>query len=225
MVKKIIILAAFILLFFSQQIFADTIYLKNCNRLKGIITKETDKSVELKINPGAKVTFSKEDIKSIEKESEEQHAKLEAEWDIGRNKLEVGEITKDVFEEEQLKKGLVKYKDRWVTPEEKERVQAASLAKDADNGSGERRVSLKDDKIAGSAIAKKLLTKGNWFLRESEHFSIFYRDLVQAKIVSDKAEYYFEKIVYDLGYEKDLKWDKKCQVFIVESVAKWKERV
>src|SRR3989338_139314 len=223
MVKKIIILAAFILLFFSQQIFADTIYLKNGNRLKGIITKETDKSVELKINPGAKVTFSKSDVKSVERDSEEQHAKLEAEWDIGRNKLEVGEITKDVFEEEQLKKGLVKYKDKWVTPEEKERVQAASLAKDADKGSGERRVSLKDDKIAGSAIAKKLLTKGNWFLRESEHFSIFYRDLVQAKIVGDKAEYYFEKIVYDIGYEKDLKWDKKCQVFIVEGVAKWKD--
>lgn len=219
--KKIIFIITII--FLSKSSFADTIYLKNGNRLKGIITKETDKSVELKINPGAKVTFSKEDIKSIEKESEEQHAKLEAEWDIGRNKLEVGEITKDVFEEEQLKKGLVKYKDRWVTPEEKERVQAASLAKDADKGSGERRVSLKDDKIARSAIAKKLLTKGNWFLRESEHFSIFYRDLVQAKIVGDKAEYYFEKIVYDLGYEKDLKWDKKCQVFIVESVAKWKD--
>mgnify|MGYP001574205042 CR=1 FL=1 len=211
------------LLFLSQQVFADTIYLKNGNRLEGIITKETDKSVELKINPGAKVTFSKSDVKSVERDSEEQHAKLEAEWDIGRNKLEVGEITKDVFEEEQLKKGLVKYKDKWVTPEEKERVQAAILARDADKGSGERRVSLKDDKIARSAVARKLLTKGNWFLRESEHFSIFYRDLVQAKIVGDKAEYYFEKIVYDLGYEKDLKWDKRCQVFIVESVDKWKD--
>ena len=182
------------LLFLSQQVFADTIYLKNGNRLKGIITKETDKSVELKINPGAKVTFSKSDVKSVERDSEEQHAKLEAEWDIGRNKLEVGEITKDVFEEEQLKKGLVQYKDKWVTPEDKERLQSASLARDADKGSGEKRVSLKDYKIARSNIAKKLLTKGNWFLRESEHFSIFYRDLSQAKIVGDKAEYYFEKI-------------------------------
>lgn len=223
MVKKIIIPVIFVLLFFSQQIFADMIYLKNGNRVKGIITKETDKSVEVKINPGAKVTFSMEDIKNIEKESEEQHAKLEEEWGIGKNKADVKEITKDVFEEEQLKKGLVKYKDEWMTQEEKERLQIASLARDADKGSGEKRFSLKDDNTARSAIAKKLLTKGNWFLRESEHFSVFYRDLSQAKIVSDKAEYYFEKIIYDLGYEKDFKWDRKCQVFIVESPDKWKE--
>ena len=223
MVKKIIIPVIFVLLFFSQQIFADMIYLKKGNRVKGIITKETDKSVEVKINPGAKVTFSMEDIKNIEKESEEQHAKLEEEWGIGKNKADVKEITKDVFEEEQLKKGLVKYKDEWMTQEEKERLQIASLARDADKGSGEKRFSLKDDNTARSAIAKKLLTKGNWFLRESEHFSVFYRDLSQAKIVSDKAEYYFEKIIYDLGYEKDFKWDRKCQVFIVESPDKWKE--
>lgn len=223
MVKKIIIPVIFVLLFFSQQIFADMIYLKNGNRVKGIITKEMDKSVEVKINPGAKVTFSREDIKSIERESEEQRAKLEEEWGIGRNKADVKEITGDIFEEEQLKKGLVKYKGEWVTQEDKERLQAASLARDADKSSGEKRVSLKDDNIARSAIAKKLLAKGNWFLRESEHFSVFYRDLSQAKIVSDKAEYYFEKIIYDLGYEKDFKWDRKCQVFIVENADKWKE--
>ena len=224
MVKKIILFIIFIFLFFAQQIFADIVYLKNGNRLRGIITKETDKSVELKINPGAKVTFSKDDVKSIDRETKEQHAKLEEEWGIGKNKTEVKEMTKDVFEEEQLKKGMVKYKDNWVTPEEKERLQVASLARDADKGSNERRFSLKDDKnIARSNMAKKLLFKGNWFLRESEHFSIFYRDLSQAKIVGDKAEYYFEKIVYDLGYEKDLKWNKKCQVFIVESTDKWKD--
>lgn len=223
MIRKIIIIISFMLLFFSQQVFADMIYLKNGNRVKGIITKETDKSVEVKINPGAKVTFSMNDIKNIEKESEEQHVKLEEEWGVGRNKAVVKEIEGDVFEEEQLEKGLVKYKNEWVTPEEKERLQVSSLARDADKDSGEKRVSLKDNNITRSNIAKKLLSKGNWFLRESEHFSVFYRDLAQAKIVSDKAEYYFEKIVYDLGYEKDFKWERRCQVFIVENADKWKE--
>ncbi|MDP2981008.1 MAG: hypothetical protein Q8N67_02960, partial [Candidatus Omnitrophota bacterium] len=223
MIRKIYIIFIFLFLFSGQKMFADTVYLKNGNRVKGIITRETDKSVELKINPGAKVTFSKDDIKSMEKESEEQHSKMEESWGIGRNKAEVKEIARDVFEEEQLKKGLVKYKDAWMTPEEKERLQVASLAKDSDKGFGEKRFSLKDDNMARSDIAKKLLAKGNWFLRESEHFSVFYRDLNQAKIVSDKAEYYFEKIIYDLGYEKDFKWDRKCQVFIVESPDKWKD--
>jgi hypothetical protein len=223
MIKKITVFITVLFLFSCQKMFADTVYLKNGNRVKGIVTKETDKSVEMKINPGAKVTFSKDDIKSMEKESEEQHAKLEEEWGLAKNKTEVRDIEKDVFEEEQLKKGLVKYKDQWVTSEEKEKLQVASLARDADKGSGERRFSLKDDNAARSDSAKKLLAKGNWFLRESEHFSVFYRDLSQAKIVSDKAEYYFEKIIYDLGYEKDFKWDRKCQVFIVESPEQWKE--
>jgi len=223
MSRKIPLLVILIVLFFSQQIFADIVYLKNGNRLRGIISKETDKSVELKINHGAKVTFSKDDVKSIDRETKEQHAKLEEEWGLNSNKAEVKGISKDVFEEEQLKKGLVKYKDRWVTPDEKEKLQAAGLARDADKGMGERRVSLKEDGVVRSNTAKKLLSKGNWFLRESEHFSVFYRDLNQAKIVGDKAEYYFEKIVYDLGYEKDLKWDKKCQVFIVETADKWKD--
>ncbi|MFA5388461.1 MAG: peptidase MA family metallohydrolase [Candidatus Omnitrophota bacterium] len=224
MIKKIFISIVFMVLFPCGQAFCDMVYLNNGNRVRGIITKETDKSVELKINLGAKVTFSKNDIKSIERESEEQHAKLEKAWGAGRNRTEVREITKDIFEEEQLAKGLVKYKDKWVTPEEKERLQVAGLAMDAHKGSEERRFSLKDDNNTDrSDIAKKLLVKGNWFLRESEHFSIFYRDLGQAKIVGDKAEYYFEKILYDLGYEKELKWDKKCQVFIVESVDKWKD--
>lgn len=223
MIRKIPIIIISMLLFFSQALFADIVYLKNGNRVKGIITKETDKSVELIINMGAKVTFSKDDIKNIEKESIEQHAKMKEGWDIGKNKAEVREIGRDIFEEEQLGKGLVKYKDQWVTPEEKEKLQVISLAKDSDKGFGEKRFLLKDDNVARSDIAKKLLAKGNWFLRESEHFSVFYRDLSQAKIVSDKAEYYFEKIVYDLGYEKDFKWERKCQVFIVESPDKWKD--
>jgi len=204
------------------NIYADIIYLKNGNRLRGIVTKETDRSVELKINPGAKVTFSKGDVKSVEVESETERAKLEEEWGAGENKLEVREIAKDVYEEDQLKKGFVRYRDKWVTPQEKERLQAANLANDTDKGSGEKRFFLRDDKVTRSNIAKKLLAKGNWFSRESEHFYIFYRDVSQAKIVGDKAEYYFEKILYDLNYDKDLKWDKKCQVFIVDSVDKWK---
>lgn len=59
-------------------------------------------------------------------------------------------------------------------------------------------------------------------MRETEHFSIFYENAAQAKIVSDKAEYYFEKITYDLSYEEEIDWDVKCQVYIVEDSAKWK---
>ena len=109
MVKKIIIFSACLFLSSLFECFADTVYLKNGSRVSGIITKEDEKAVEIKINIGAKVTFSREDIQVIEKESDEKNSRMEEAWEAGRNKSEVQEITNDVFEEEQIKKGLVKY--------------------------------------------------------------------------------------------------------------------
>jgi hypothetical protein len=216
------IIFIFVLLFFTKSSFADAIYLKNGNKVKGIVTQETDTSVELKINFGSKVVFSKEDITNIERDSQDEHIKLEEAWSAEKNKLEAREISKNIFEQELLEKGFVKYQDKWVRPEEKERMQVASFTWYKDRGQGERRFSLKKDNLARSDIAKKLLSNNSWLFRESEHFIVFYNELSQAKIVSDKAEYYFEKIAYDLGRENDLKWNKKCQIFIVESADKWK---
>jgi len=223
MLKHIIFIGIFIISLFSPAIAsADTIYLKNGSKVSGIITKETEKSVEIKINIGAKVTFSREDIKDIERDSDEKNTKMEELWQIQRGKNEVEEIEKSASLEENIKKGLVQYKGEWVTPEEKERLVASNLAKYSERDNEEKRFLSKDDKMARSNFAKKLLAKGNWFLKESKNFSIFYRDASHVKLISDKAEYYFEKIAYDLGYEKELKWDKKCQVFIVENTDKWK---
>lgn len=220
--KIILILIFYIALFPPAIASADAIYLKNGSKVSGIITKETEKSVEIKINIGAKVTFSREDIKDIEMDSDEKNTKMEEVWQIERGKSEVDEIEKNASVEENIKKGLVEYKGGWVTPEEKERLVGSNLAKYSERDNEEKRFLSKDDKMARSNFAKKLLAKGNWFLKESKNFSIFYRDAAQVKLISDKAEYSFEKIAYDLGYEKELKWDKKCQVFIVENTDKWK---
>ncbi len=222
MSKIIIFIIPFLILpFFTGDIFADNIYLKNGNKISGIITNEGDESIEIKINIGAAVTFSKRDIERIERDTDAGHAKLESEWQEERIRRGTGEAA--VLKEEQIEKGLVDYEGEWVTPEEKERLQAANIAKDVDKGHTETRFSAKNDKGKRSALAKKLLDKGNWFVRETEHFAIYYRDLAQAKLISDKAEYYFEKISYDLGYENEIDWDKKCHVYILESADKWKD--
>lgn len=206
----------------GSAVFADTIHLKNGNKVSGIITKESEDSVEIKINIGAVVAFSKEDIDRVEKESDGERSKIEEDWEAERAQREeiVAQEADESFKEEQSEKGLVEYEGEWVTPEEKERLQAASIASERHS---ETRFSKKEDKKKRSDFSKKLLAKGNWFVRETEHFSIYYRDKAQAKIVSDKAEYYFEKISYDLGYEDEIEWDRKCQVYIVENIDKWKK--
>ncbi|MBU1147170.1 MAG: hypothetical protein KKD11_02360 [Candidatus Omnitrophica bacterium] len=218
MLRKLVIVAIVSLLSSNTLLYADTIHLKNGNKVSGIITKEDEEFVQIKINIGATVAFSKEDIKNIKRDSGDAHAEMKESWEDEKAKREVV----DFDAEERTEKGLVEYEGKWVMPEEKERLQAANIAGDVNKEEKKRKFSFDEDKEKRSDFATKLLQKGKWFLKETEHFSIFYTDLAQAKIVSDKAEYYFEKISYDLGYEGQIKWKAKCQVYIVESADKWK---
>jgi len=223
MIRKIIGFIICIIFVCSAPVFADTVHLKNGNKISGIITKENETSIEIKINIGATVSFSKEDIGRIERDSDAEHTKIQDSWEDERSSKKVEAIEEEAFIEQQKQKGLIEHEGEWVTPEEKERLQAKGIAKGFDKAHKKRRFSYKRDKGERSSFADKLLARGEWFVRETEHFSVFYRDVAQAKIVSDKAEYYFEKISYDLGYEGKIKWDKKCQVYIEEDVDKWKK--
>lgn len=223
MLRKIVFLGIPILFLLAGICFADTIYLKNGSKVSGIITKEDENSVQVKINIGAIVTFSREDIERIERDAEAEHAKMKEEWESEKASRDIVKTEEESFEAEQKERGLVEHEGKWISPEEKERLQAANIAKGIDGDHSEKRFLYKEDKKRRSEFSKKLLEKGNWFTRETEHFSIFYRDASHAKIISDKAEYYFEKIAYDLGYEDEIDWDKKCQIYIVENVDKWKD--
>ena len=216
--RKVTFFIAIYIALLSSSLFADTIHLKNKNKVSGIITKEDEESVQIKINIGATVTFLREDIETIERDSGDAHDEMKQSWEDGKAEREA----EDIDIEEKIEKGLVEYEGKWVTPEERERYQAADIAGGVKKEEKKRRFSFGDDNEKRSDFATKLLKKGKWFLKETEHFSIFYTDLAQAKIVSDKAEYYFEKIAYDLGYEGQIKWKTKCQVYVVESVDKWK---
>lgn len=222
MLRKIIFVIILIFLFSAATLHADTLYLKNGNKISGIITRESEDSVEIRINIGAIVAFSKDDVERIERDSTDAHAEMKEAWENEKARRKVEEITDAVFIEKQKGKGLVEYKDKWVTPEEKERMQAASIAGGFDSGHSRARFSVKKNKKKRSTFANKLVARDEWFVKDTEHFSVYYTDISQAKIVSDKAEYYFEKITYDLGYEGQIKWDKKCRVYIVESVDKWR---
>lgn len=52
---------------------------------------------------------------------------------------------------------------------------------------------------------------------------MYYEDIMQSKMVADKAEYYYEKIAYDLDYDKTIYWPQKCEVFIIPSKEKWQQ--
>ena len=220
MIKKIIFIILCSLLLFFKNSFADSIHLKNGNKVNGIIVKETEVSVDIKINIGAVVTFSRDDIERIERDAGSERSKIEESWEITKAQRKAREESLST-QDRRPDDGLVEYKGEWMTSEEKERLQAASIVNETDKGFGEKKVSYGKEKGKASSFAAKILAKGNWYKKETENFMIFYRDLEQAKIVSDKAEYYFEKITYDLGYEGEIQWKDKCRVYIVENIDKW----
>jgi len=220
MLKKVVFTIG-ISLWWVVSLYADTVYLKNGNKVSGIITKEDENSVEIKINIGAVVVFSRQDIERVEKDSDEARAKIESLWESERKKKELAEMEEALSIEAADRSGLVEYDGKWVTPQEKERLEAASIAGELLSGQKDKRFSSRLDKLTRSNFARRLLEKGNWFIKETENFSVFYREPSQAKIITDKAEYYFEKILYDLGYEKEIKWKERCQVYIVENQERW----
>jgi len=80
MISKISVIIVFFLASFITEIKADTIYLRNGNRIEGLITEENDKGVELDVGFGT-VKFSRQEIKSIYKSSQEETALIRKEWE------------------------------------------------------------------------------------------------------------------------------------------------
>lgn len=202
---------------------ADVICLKNENIIEGIILQETDEGIELEVFPESKITFSKEDVAFVKRWEEEKNLTLRKKWLDDQKEREEAERARQEFEREQRAKGLVKYGGKWIPEAEKERLEAGRYI--------EETLSRKEDEGAiverrtRTELARTLLAQEEWHYRETEHFVVYYQDLEQAKVVSDRAEYHYEKIFYDLTYEEAGEWKEKCEVFILPNQDKWRKYV
>ena len=110
-------------LFITAQCPADTIYLKNGSQIEGIITRETDDSVYIEM-PGGNMSLTKNQIKSIQRSPAEQAEKIQEKWEQDRKMKEREEATRAQFADQQRAKGLVQYKETWITPEKRAEIKA-----------------------------------------------------------------------------------------------------
>ncbi len=207
----------------AHQAGADLICLKNGNIIEGIIVQNTVKILELEVFLGAKITFSKQDIAYLKKWEKEKNQELRKKWLEDRKAREEAELARQKFEVEQKAKGLVKHRGKWVELSEKDKLQTREFINQVLREKVDRGEIVKSGRRQRSEIARSLLAKGSWQYRQTEHFIVYYEDLIQSKIVADRAEYYYEKIAYDLDYNKIIYWPQKCEVFIVPDEEKWEE--
>ncbi len=70
--------------------------------------------------------------------------------------------------------------------------------------------------------AQTLLAEGEWEVRKTQHFTIYYQNTLQGKAISNRAEYYLEKIVDDLRMRRSHDWRKKFTVYVVSDEAQWR---
>ena len=114
--------------FAAVHAWGDTIYLKKGGRITGVVSKESETSIEIKSNMGT-IVLSRGAIAKIEKTSTEENSALESQWKQERDKEK--EKTKEAkrFEEEQRAKGYVKFQGTRV-PAEKAYEAETGIAKE-----------------------------------------------------------------------------------------------
>jgi len=95
---------------------ADTVYLKKGGKVMGVISSETEGSIEIKSNLGT-IVLSKGAIAKIERSKPDENKVLESQWQEEREQEKAKVKQSKLFEEEQRAKGMVKYQGTWVPAE------------------------------------------------------------------------------------------------------------
>lgn len=94
----------------------DIVYLKKGGHITGVVSKESETSIEIRSNMGT-IVLSRGAIAKIEKTTAEENSALESQWKQERDKEKEKVKEAKRFEEEQRAKGYVKFQDTWVPAE------------------------------------------------------------------------------------------------------------
>jgi hypothetical protein len=109
----------------SRSVSADEIYFKSGFSRTVVVLKETEDSVTFVTEMGIS-TIGKEQVDFIEKASDAENQELRKNWrkmELQEKKAqEERQAARQKYEQEQLAKGLIKFEDRWMTPEEKQEL-------------------------------------------------------------------------------------------------------
>jgi hypothetical protein len=191
---------------------ADTVVLKNGAEFQGVVETQNDREVVLRMAYGT-MSFQASEVKSVLRAPNEENARLAASWAEEKRRLAEEQTKRQEAEAAQRAKGLVMVDGQWVTPEEAvkrpppAKAETSSTTVTADH--------------ARSKLATDLFNFGKWTSQSTQHFVIFSQDSMTGKAVESKAEYYLEKIRYDLNLPREVKWSTPCEVYVVKDEGAW----
>ncbi|RJP17066.1 MAG: hypothetical protein C4520_17850 [Candidatus Abyssobacteria bacterium SURF_5] len=104
---------------------ADEIYFKSGTSRTAVVIREKDGFITFKTEMGVS-TVSRDNIDFVEKATDEENQVLLRKWrEQERAEIEARDARRAAeraFEQEQLSKGMIQFENKWMTPEEKERI-------------------------------------------------------------------------------------------------------
>lgn len=176
---------------------ADTVILKNGNRIKGIVVEESDTHIVLQFDREATVTFSRLEVAELQLDSEEERKLLQTEW-AGRTETLLNTLAAEGPE------AIPDILTEAIAP--KEAVASITVG------------------VPSSATKEleRLLSQGVWNSRKTRHFVIYYQDSSHGKAVAGRAEYSLEKIVDDLRIRRKHDWNQTYTVAVVADESQWR---
>lgn len=114
-----------VITFRSLPVSADEIYFKSGHSSTAVVLNETDTSITFRTELGM-LTLGLDKIDFVDKATPEENQALRRKWrEDELKKKESMEAKKEAlrrFEEEQIARGLVKFEDNWMTPEQRREI-------------------------------------------------------------------------------------------------------
>lgn len=205
---------------------ADTIIFKNGNQIEGILVEETDSTYRIKIRLG-EVTWPKSGILKVERDSAEQNQLIEEAW-----RERAGAAPTTVTARPVGKARREPEAEPAAAKPQSKAQEIAAAREDTRKQVTEERATSANERATRSVIDRlrpSLSQAALFFLEEearlsstSQNFLFFYAEPRAADRLATRAEYFFEKILYDLGAEDTIRPASRARVFLVKNEENWK---
>lgn len=200
-----------LLLGFLRPAEGDVVCLKNGSRFEGVVIRRSPTEIELKIMLEGSMTFSLDQIEKLEIALPDRNLLIVEGWEQAKSAIGAPSGREETTAPSKGRPTRGTEPIRPAPPQPTRRDDAAQTQRLIRNGASDR-----------SKEGNDLLALGKWRHRETRYFTVFHEDPAVGKDLASSADYYLEKILYDLNMTlESLPRRGKFETFAVSDTAVW----
>jgi hypothetical protein len=227
----------------TASAFADTVEFENGQIMEVVILSEKEGLYTARCDVGV-ISFSKERVVQLDRAEYAKNRALLEGW-LKKNKF--AELADEPVYTVENKAApsldrSIRYGSEWLSEDEyaelKEKAKTTWIEKtrfakersriEAEELGDETLIEqtkelISQGRTTRSNEANLLLKNYEWKHRKSEHFLVFYQDSALGRVITEKAEFFFNKVASDLGALKDISdaLEKRIDIYVVDTKEAW----